>query len=138
MVERDGVEIYSRFYPWPARFRIGDPVLVTELTGLTWPEFAAAVDAHEDAIEAAAASGDDPPVPDQVVLSGLIAVAFWQGNPQMSRDKARKAIERVPLEEITLVGDGAEDDARPPGEAAAAEQPKTSSSGSADSQVAAA
>jgi hypothetical protein len=108
LASEDGVEIYKRFYPWPDRFRLGDPVLVKEVTGMRWPDFASALDEF-----------DSSEPPDQVVLAGLIAVAFWQGNPQMSRDKARRALERIPMEEIEIVeGDEApEDDAAPPAEA---------------------
>jgi hypothetical protein len=102
MPDRDGVEVYKRFYPWPDRFRLGDPVLVKEVTGMRWPDFAQALD-EMDADE----------VPDQVVLAGLIAVAYWQGNPHMSRDKARRALERIPMEDIEII-EGDEGDARPP------------------------
>ena len=92
MPDKDGVEIYKRFYPWPDRFRLGDPVLVKEVTAMRWPDFVAALDEL-----------DEDEAPDQVVLAGLIAVAFWQGNPQMSRDKARRAVERIPQDEIEIV-----------------------------------
>lgn len=108
MPDRDGVEIYKRFYPWPASFRLGDPVLVKEVTGMRWPDFAQALDEM-----------DPDEVPDQVVLAGLIAVAFWQGNPQMSRDKVRRTLERIPMEELEIVeGDEGtiEGDASPPDE----------------------
>ena len=114
----EGVEIYKRFYPWPERFRLGDPVLVTQVTGLSWPEFVEANSAQQRAIDEAAESGEEPPAPDQLVLAGLIAVAFWQGNAQMSREKARRAIERIPLDDIEVVGGDEEDDAVPPAEAA--------------------
>ena len=102
MPDKDGVEIYKRFYPWPDRFRLGDPVLVKEITGMRWPDFVAALDEI-----------DEEEAPDQVVLAGLIAVAFWQGNPQMSRDKARRAVERIPQDEIEIV-EGDEGDVGPP------------------------
>ena len=119
MPDRDGVEIYKRFYPWPDRFRLGDPVLVKEVTGMRWPDFAAALE-EMDVDEA----------PDQVVLAGLIAVTFWQGNPQMSREKVRRTLERTPMEEIEIIeGDEGEVDAElPPAEAGA--QPPATPSGS--------
>ena len=109
MPDKDGVEIYKRFYPWPDRFRLGDPVLVKEVTAMRWPDFVAALDEL-----------DEDEAPDQVVLAGLIAVAFWQGNPQMSRDKARRAVERIPQDEIEIV-EGDEGDVGPPAPTATAE-----------------
>lgn len=120
MPDRDGVEIYKRFYAWPDRFRLGDPVLVKEVTGMRWPDFAQALDEL-----------DPEEAPDQVVLAGLIAVAFWQGNPQMSRDKVRRTLERIPMEDIEIVeGDEGvvEADASPPAEGG--EKPPTMQNGS--------
>jgi len=125
MADQSGVEVYKRFYPWPNSFRLGDPVLVNQMTGMTWPEFTAALDAQNQAIAEAEEMGDEPPQADQVVLAGLIAVAFWQGNPHMSRDKARRALERVPMEEIEMIDE--ETDDRPP-DLAAGEPPSMTSS----------
>ncbi len=122
MPDKDGVEIFKRFYPWPERFRLGDPVLVKEVTGMRWPDFVAALDEM-----------DEEEVPDQVVLAGLIAVAFWQGNQQMSRDKARKAVERMPVDEIEMI-EG--DDVRPPEQTAGGESPSPISSASDGSPAA--
>ena len=131
MPDRDGVEIYKRFYPWPDSFRLGDPVLVKEITGMRWPDFVQALDDQNQAIEEAQEMGGPATQPDQVVLAGLIAVAFWQGNPLMSRDKARRALERIPMEDIEVVdGDEGEADVGPPAEgreAAATAQQTTSS-----------
>lgn len=104
-----GVEIYKRFYPWPTRFRLGDPVLVREVTGMDWPEFVDAL-----------AGWDENSTPDQVVLAGMIAVAFWQGQPTMSRDKARRAVELMPQEDVEVIegDDDEEADVSPPGVAA--------------------
>lgn len=115
----DGVEIYNRFYPWPSSFRLGDPVLVREVTGMSWPDFVAALDTFED---------ED--TPDQVVMAGLIAVAFWQGNPQMTREKARRAIEKTPQDKIDII-EG--DEESPPPLGAVGNAPTTTTSGSDDS-----
>jgi hypothetical protein len=100
VAQQSGVEIYKKFYPWPTRFRVGDPVLVREVTGMSWPEFAAALDEMEQ----------EGGTMDQVVLAGMIAVAFWQGNPQMTRERVRRAVERIPQDDLELI-DGDEDDA---------------------------
>lgn len=133
MPDQDGVEIYKRFYPWPDRFRLGDPVLVKEVTNMTWPEFVAALDEQDASYERARESGADPPEPDQVVLAGLIAVAFWQGNKQMTRDKARRAIEMVPIDDIEFIGGEEDAEPRPP-EVRAGALPSTISSESGVSQ----
>lgn len=137
MPDRDGVEIYKRFYPWPDSFRLGDPVLVNQITGMRWPDFVQALDDQNQAIEDAEEMGTEPPQPDQVVLAGLIAVAFWQGNPTMSRDKARRALERIPMDDIEVVdGDEGEADLNPLSESGSAEAevaPITTSNRSDDS-----
>lgn len=133
MPDQDGVEIYKRFYPWPDSFRLGDPVLVKEITGMKWPEFLQAIADQTDANEEAREMGEEPPQADQVVVAGLVAVAFWQGNPHMSRDKVRRALERVKMEDIELVeGDEGEVDIGPPAQGGVAEvaPPTTISNGS--------
>ena len=128
MPDKDGVEIYKRFYPWPERFRLGDPVLVKEVTGMRWPDFVEACNDMEMA---------DGETPDHVVLAGLIAVAFWQGNPQMSRDKVRRVIEKLPQEEIEII-ESDEGDVDPPALAEAGEPSSTTLSEYDGSPVAAA
>ena len=135
MPDRDGVEIYKRFYPWPDSFRLGDPVLVNQITGMRWPDFTQALDEQNQAMEEAEEMGTEMPVPDQVVLAGLIAVAFWQGNPTMSRDKARRALERIPMEDIEVIdGDEGEADLGPPAQGGEEAAPMTPSNGSEVSQ----
>jgi hypothetical protein len=130
MPDRDGVEIYKRFYPWPDSFRLGDPVLVKEVTGMKWPDFMAALEEQNQAIEEAVEMDTEPPAPDQVVMAGMIAVAFWQGNPTMSRDKVRRAIERISVEDVDMVdGDEGEADIGPPAEGGEAAVQTTPSSG---------
>lgn len=122
MPEEAGVEIYGRFYPWPTSFTMGDPVLVKEVTGMRWPAFVTALDELDP---------DEPA--DQVVIAGLISVAFWHGNPTMSRDKVRRVIEGLPQEQVEIL-DGDEGDASPPAqEAPSSDGPSTTSSPSDDS-----
>lgn len=121
MPDQDGFEIYKRFYPSPTRFRMGDPVLVTEVTGMTWPEFTAALEAMEDDYASLAEQGRaDEFQADHTLLLGLMAVAFWQGNPTMNRAKVVRAIERVPIDDVEFIAGDQEEDAGPPAEAAEA------------------
>ena len=138
MADQDGFEIYKRFYPAPTRFRMGDPVLVKEVTGMSWPEFTAALDAMERDYSALVEQGNaDEFEPDHILMLGMMAVAFWQGNPSMGRAKVVRAIERIPIEEVEFIASDADDevDVSPPG-VAAGEPPSTTSSGSGESPAA--
>lgn len=83
-VDDPGFEIDGRLYPMPQSFRLGDPVLVTQLTGLTWPQFAEALD-------------DPDRQQDPVILLGLIGVAVWQGNHGWTRDRAARYVELLDI-----------------------------------------
>lgn len=97
-----GFEIRGVFYPMPSSYRVCDPVVVAEVTGMTWNEFADALD------------DDDPRA-----LPGLLAVAVWQKNPSWRRDKVVSFLQRVDLDEIVWPEpEGPEDDAGPPAETA--------------------
>lgn len=130
MPDQDGFEIFKRFYPAPTRFRMGDPVLVKEVTGMTWPEFTAGLDAMELEYAGLLEQGRaDEFEPDHVLLLGLMAVAFWQGNPTMGRAKAVRAIERIPLEDVEFIAADVEVDASPPAVAEAGAMQSPTSSG---------
>lgn len=93
-------EVYGREYPAPTAFRFGDPVLIQEVTGLTWTEF-------DDRIN----SGEDDPV----TALGMFAVAVWQTNPRWRRDRVARFAEAIPMGDVKLVGDDEDEaDAVPP------------------------
>lgn len=75
----EGVE-----YPIPSRYRLGDPVLIEEISGLTFEEFSIRL-----------SSGGWYQGVDPAVLTGVIAVAVWQANQNWSREKARRYVERI-------------------------------------------
>jgi hypothetical protein len=115
MPQEEGFEIYGRFYPSPQRFLLGDPVLVTQVTELTWPEFAKGLEEQGEEYRSLVEQGrEDEFEPDQVLLLGLLAVAFWHGNKQMSRRRVAEAVERMPIEEIKFIAGDEEVDADPP------------------------
>lgn len=89
-----GFTIGSEFYPMPAGFRLADPVLVGEVTGLSWDEFATMLD-----------TGDPRSI------TGMIAVAVWQKHPEWKRDKVARFVENIELDAIEATGG---DDADPP------------------------
>lgn len=134
-----GFEIYNRFYPMPQRFRLGDPVLVKEVTGMRWPDFTDALaEMEEDAAQAADEGREDEFQSDQVLILGMMAVAFWHGNPQMSRAKVVRAVERIPLDVVKFIAGDDPEEAKPdpPAESGAAtgEAPQMTSNGSVDSR----
>jgi hypothetical protein len=94
-----GFEIHSTFYRMPEAFRMGDPVLVEDVSGLTWTEFS---DRMDD-------TGGDP-----AVMLGMLAVAVWQANPKWRRDRVARFVESVDIADVKFIGDEAEEDARPP------------------------
>lgn len=131
MAQQPGFEIKGRLYPFPASFRLGDAVLVTEVTSLSWPVFTERL--------------DDPDYEnDLVMLAGLVAVAIWQRHDNWSRDRVTRYVQSLPIENLEMVGDtaepepgdpDAEGDAGPPdqGGASSSETPPTPSSPPPDS-----
>lgn len=84
---RVGWEIYGKFYSHNGieALRHGDFALVRQVTGMTTDEFV---------------NGDDLTGSE----SGWIAVAFWQGNPEMSRDMAARAMQNLKLNDVERIG----------------------------------
>lgn len=107
-----GFSIGGEFYSFPSGFRLGDPVLVAEVTGLEWMDFAEMLD-----------NGDSR------TLAGLIAVAVWQKHPTWRRDKVVRFVEQIELDSIEV--QAPEDDARPPEPGTTGRSPETST-GSSD------
>jgi len=110
-----GFEIGGNLYPFPTSFRLGDPVLVEQVTGLDWPTFTNRLDD---------ADYDE----DLVTLSGLIAVALWQSNPTWRRDRVVREVERLNLESVKVVGDEPADDS-PPAVTETVSEPVSATSG---------
>ena len=93
-----GFQINEAFYPIPQAFRMGDPVLVEEVTGLSWGDFSDRLDEPEG---------------DPVVMLGMLAVAVWQTNPRWRRDRVARWVEAIDIEAVKFI-DGEETDAGPP------------------------
>lgn len=100
-VEETRFEIEGQMYPMPQSFRLGDPVLVTQLTGLTWGQFVEALD-------------DPDRQQDPVILLGLIAVAVWQGNPRWTRDRISRYVEQLDIGAVQVHAGEPEADPGPP------------------------
>lgn len=94
--DEPGFEIGGVFYRMPTSFRLVDPVLVTEVTGMKFPAFAEAI-------------GDEDERQDPTIMAGLIAVAVWQKNPRWKRDKVVRFVQEIPLEAVDVSGGDDED-----------------------------
>lgn len=106
-MSKDRFEIHGREYLLPEAFRMGDPVLVEEVTGLEWGDFSDRVD---DA-------GNDP-----IVMIGMLAVSVWQTNPRWKRDRVARFVEAIRIEDVKyLAGDEPEEETSPPVEGESAE-----------------
>ena len=91
-----GFEIRGRFYPIPTSYRVCDPVLVREVTGM---EYLAWADSLPDEETELPPEGLDP-----VVMAGLVAVAVWQTNTTWRRQQVVKYCESLQNSEVVLVG----------------------------------
>lgn len=121
-----GFKIGDVEYEFPTRFRMVDPVLVEEVTGLEFTVFAARVERVQQAIRDGETAGDAS------VMAGMVAVAVWQKHPRWKRDRVVAFVNEVDMDafeavEPTVVGvDG--DDGPPADPASGAESPSTVSS----------
>lgn len=89
-----GFQIGRRFYPWPFKFLLGDPVLLEELTGLEYDKFLERLP-DEDTAET-----DDL---DPVAMVGLIGVAVWHENPTWKRDRVVRYVQGLTRDQVQMV-----------------------------------
>lgn len=106
----EGFVIGDRTYPFPTSFRLCDPVLVSQLTNMSWHQF---VEMLEDAKD----GSQDP-----ASMAGMIGVAVWQGNPRWTRDRVVRFVEQLDMDSVEVVAPD-EVDAVPPPEAASPSPP---------------
>lgn len=85
-------------YPVPSAFRLADPVLVKDVTGLEWPEFEARYTTTREAVSRGEKAGD------AIIVLGLIAVAVWQMNPSWKRERVARFVEQVDFESLDSQG----------------------------------
>lgn len=108
MADEPGFSIGDEFYAFPTTFRLGDPVLVAEVTGLGWNDFAEMLD-----------QGDPR------TLAGLVAVSVWQKHPKWRRDRVLLFVEALDLDAVVFSDPGDEADAVDPLSPGAAITPPT-------------
>ena len=105
-------------YPMATTFRLVDPVLVREATGMAWADFVEALD-------------DESRRADPTVLLGLLAVAVWQAHPRWTRDRVLRFLEDVEITSVTFHGGEADNPPGVPGDGPA-EAPSTTSAADAN------
>ncbi len=110
MPDQPGYLIGGHFYPVPTSFKVGDPILVQDVTGLSWEAFVDLLPSEDDPDETSL---------DPVVQAGLIAIAVWHGNPGWRRDKVVRYTLGLDMDAIEPVGPDVDDEAeegetRPP------------------------
>jgi hypothetical protein len=95
------LEIRGREYEIPTRFRVCDPVLIKDVTGMGFQEFAESID-----------NPLNDGMVDPVALAGLIAVAIWQKFPTWPRHQVVRYVQELGEEDWKIVGVeiGPEDD----------------------------
>lgn len=113
-MDQPGFNIGDDFYAFPTKFRLGDPVLVAEVTGMPWNDFAELLD-----------SGDPR------TLAGLVAVAIWQKHPGWRRERVLRHVEGLELDTLVFSSPEPEEDEAAPQPSAGAsdttpESPATS------------
>lgn len=104
-----GFVIDGNTYAFPTRFRLGDWVLIRDVTGLESGEFATRIDDVRERVNA----GEEIPTGESSLLTmvGMVAVAVWQANPRWTRDRVRQYVESLDIATFEMVRG---DDAVPP------------------------
>ena len=102
--DQPGFTVGDKFYPFPSSFRLGDALLIKELTGMDFLEF----------IEAC----DDPGRErDPILIAGILGVAVWRANPRWPRDRARLFVQQIDITGYEYEAGADKDDTIPPSEA---------------------
>lgn len=115
---RVGDELYEI-----GEYRLGDPVLIEQVTGMKWAEYAARVD---DMVKTQA---EDP-----IAVLGLVAVAMWQAHPDWNVREAAKRATMLAISDLEFVAPDGGD--RPPvpaeGRSLSPTSPEKSTTGAED------
>ncbi len=106
MSDKAGVRINGQFFPFVDQFKHGDPILIHEVTGLTWDQFSEMLAKAGDG----SSQGINP-----IVQTALIAVAIQRERPTWSRREVSEFVRNLELgQEEYVGGETAEGDALPP------------------------
>jgi hypothetical protein len=99
MAEKAGVRINGEDYFFVDAFKLGDPALVYEVTGLDWNTFS----------ELFAKSGDGHPDPN--IMTGLIAVAIQRGHSTWTRREVYDYVRELDFADLDYFGGEGKEDA---------------------------
>ncbi len=110
MAQEAGFKIGDDFYPVPDHFTFGDAVLVKEVAGLEWEEFAAELDGNGGTSAR--------------TLIGLVAVGVAHSEPHWNRDRVIQFVLAVDLRTFEQV----EGDELPPEKAGSRSRGKSAES----------
>lgn len=115
--QQTGYQIGGRFYPAVETFKLGDPILIQEITRLEWDEFVERLPSDEEIAQV----WFDP-----VLRAALVGVAVARGNPNWRLEKVVRYIRGLDMDDVELVGpeddeedqteDAEEGERRPPAE----------------------
>lgn len=94
MPDQPGFQIEGRFYPFVQQYKHGDPILIHEVTGLAWDEFA----------DLLAESAEEGARPNPIVQTALIAVAIQRQFPGWSRRRVSDYVRNLELGAEEIVG----------------------------------
>ena len=114
-------KIGEQVFPIPTSYRLGDPMLVEDLTGLKFDQFAERLDEQnvllaerQARIDAGESEEDNPPPTDNAVLLALVGVAVWQTNERWTRDRVRRFVERIDFADLVTEGGDDEEEMEDP------------------------
>lgn len=104
MATEPGFRIRGRFYAYPTSRKTTDAALVEQVTGLTAQQWTTR---YVDSF--------DLDIDDEVVSSGVLAIAISRAHPTWSRARVVEFMQSLDWDEVEPVGDPVEeDDVRPP------------------------
>lgn len=115
MSDQPGFEIDDVFYPFVSSYRLCDPILVRDVTGMDWAEFAEKLDAGDPGARA-----------------GVVAVSIWQQHPKWSREKAVYFVQTLDVDKIVWSVTDEEVSGSPPASADIGDSTETSTPMSAE------
>ncbi len=120
-----GFQIGDSFYPFPTSFKVLDPVLVAEISGLPWEAFIATLEKDEEWLNANGAP------PETLMLAALLATAVWHVHPEWTRQAVIRYVQALDESDLDILG-VSEDAVVPPAEPATPPATETTATGLVD------
>lgn len=95
MSDQPGFKVGGHFFPFVHEYKHGDPILIHEVTGLEWNEFA----------ELLADAADGPANP--ILETALLAISVQHAQPTWSRKRVNDFVRNLALGSEEIVGNTA-------------------------------